>query len=146
MLSSPYLHNLLPHVDDVQPVVEPRVAVELRGAVGQGHAQLALPLPVDVVDQLHLRDPERTPLSATGSVVIFLGHVPTEPSTRESSRTVCAAAGTWSGQRDRPTGKRGSSAQTVVPCFSVGPPVRPDLFSWKKEEIPVHSLKPELHT
>lgn len=42
-------------------------------------------------------------------------------------------------------GKRGSSAQTVVPCFSVGPPVRPDLFSWKKEEIPAHSLKPELH-
>lgn len=50
----PYLHHLLPDVDDVQPVVEAGVAVELGGAVAQGHAQLALPLPVDVVNQLHL--------------------------------------------------------------------------------------------
>lgn len=50
----PYLHHLLAHVDDVQPVVEAGVAVELGGAVAQGHAQLALPLPVDVVNQLHL--------------------------------------------------------------------------------------------
>lgn len=57
-VSPPYLHHLLPHVDDVQPVVEAGVAVELRGPVAQGHAQLALPLPVDVVNQLHLQHPE----------------------------------------------------------------------------------------
>lgn len=53
-----HLHHLLPDVDDVQPVIEAGVAVELGRAVAQGHAQLALPLPVDVVNELHLRDPE----------------------------------------------------------------------------------------
>jgi len=37
-------------------------------------------------------------------------------------------------------------SQTATCYFSVGSPIRQDLFSWKKDEISACSLKPELHT
>ena len=52
---APYLHHLRPHVEGVQPVAEARVAVELRGPLARGHAQLALTLLTDVPEQLRLR-------------------------------------------------------------------------------------------
>lgn len=51
-----YLHHLGPHVEDIQPVSEARVAVELGSPVAGGHAQLALPLLADVPHQLRLRE------------------------------------------------------------------------------------------
>lgn len=64
---APYLHHLRPHDEGVQPVAKARVAVELRGPLARGHAQLALTLLADVPEQLRLRGAQDRKVGSLGA-------------------------------------------------------------------------------
>lgn len=53
-----YLHHLGLHIEDVEPVTEAGVAVELWGPLAGSHAELALPLLANVPHQLGLWEKE----------------------------------------------------------------------------------------